>query len=82
MSIGELARRVGRSVDTLKRWELHGLLVPVRDELGRRHYQFSDIERCRELSVLAVEAQRKSVKLAALAADREHPRLPLFTEHI
>lgn len=76
MQISELARLVGRSVDTLKRWEQQGLLVPQRDNIGRRRYDLSDIDRCHELGTLAVEAQRKSIKLSVLAADREHPLLP------
>lgn len=78
MSVGELARVVGRSIDTIKRWEDQGLLRPERDALGRRVYAAHHIDQCRELGRLAVEAQRKSTKLSALVADREHPRLPLF----
>ena len=76
MSIGELARQVGRSVDTIKRWEEQGLVRPDRDDLGRRRYALHDVERCRELGSLAIEAQRLSMRLPDLVRVREPLRLP------
>jgi DNA-binding transcriptional MerR regulator len=78
MSIGELARYAGRSVDTIKRWERLGLLVADRDSLGRRRFDRRQIDRCLELCQLALEAQRRSKSLTDLVADLEPPRLPLL----
>lgn len=77
MSVGELARTIGRSIDTIKRWERLGLLSAHRDRLGRRRYEQPQIDRCVELSELALEAQRRSMKLKDLVAAIDPPRLPL-----
>jgi DNA-binding transcriptional MerR regulator len=57
MHISEASRLVGRSPDTLRRWEEEGLIVPDRD--GRRHrvYRDSDIARCLELARYSEAAQ-------------------------
>ena len=77
MSVGELARLIGRSVDTIKRWEKIGLLTADRDNLGRRRFNSQQIERGVELGKLALEAQRTSTSLTQLAFDSEPPMLPL-----
>jgi DNA-binding transcriptional MerR regulator len=68
MQIGELARRVGRSVDTIKRWEDDGLISCDRDERGRRLFKEAHVDRCRELAYLGVIAQLRSARLADLAS--------------
>ena len=78
MSVGEVARLIGRSVDTIKRWEKSGLLTAERDTLGRRRFNSHQIERCKELGRMALEAQRTSTSLAQLASDREPPMLPMI----
>ena len=80
MSVGELARFIGRSVDTIKRWEKTGLLSADRDNLGRRRFNSQQIERGVQLGKLALEAQRTSTSLAQLAIDREPPMLPLVNK--
>ena len=80
MRIGELAARVNRSVDTLKRWEGEGLLASRRDERGHRIYEEHDVIICRELAAMALEAQRCCQKLRFLAeAIPEQLDLPLLT---
>ncbi len=68
MQVGELARRVGRSVDTIKRWEEERLLSCARDRRGRRIYDESHVELCLRLADLGLLAQRRSEKLSTLAA--------------
>ena len=80
MSVGELARLIGRSVDTIKRWEKTGLLTAERDGLGRRRFNAQQVERCFELGKLSIEAQRTSTSLTRLASDREPPMLPLVSK--
>ena len=77
MLVGELARLVGRSVDTVKRWEAEGLLTCDRDDRGRRCYDASHVEVCQRLANLGVLAQFRSEKLRALA-DREPVQLDLL----
>ena len=67
MLIGELARHVGRHVDTLKRWEEAGLLVPERDDRGRRTYRAEHVELCLALAKLGIAAQKNCCKLSELA---------------
>jgi DNA-binding transcriptional MerR regulator len=65
--IGELARRVGRSPDTIKRWLDQGLLNCERDERNRRIFTELDVERCSDLIRLSIAAQVQNKKLAELA---------------
>ena len=46
-SLGEAARAIGVSVDTLRRWDAAGKLETVRDESDRRRVPASEIERLR-----------------------------------
>jgi DNA-binding transcriptional MerR regulator len=78
MYVAELARRVGRSVDTIKRWEEQRLVSPARDSQGRRVFDERDVSRCLQLARLSLLAQRRSEKLLALA-DRDPVQLALLT---
>lgn len=66
--IAELARRVGRSTDTIKAWEEQGLLTPARDEQDRRIYSEDDVRVGLKLAALGITARRRSKKLAELVA--------------
>lgn len=43
--IGEAARILGVSVDTLRRWESKGIIAATRTPLGQRRFATSEIER-------------------------------------
>jgi molybdopterin-binding protein len=45
MLLGDAARALGVSVDTLRRWERAGKLATVRDSANRRRVQPEEIER-------------------------------------
>jgi molybdopterin-binding protein len=45
LSLGEAAREIGVSVDTLRRWELAGKVRAVRDERNRRRVPRREVER-------------------------------------
>jgi molybdopterin-binding protein len=45
LSLGEAARALGVSVDTLRRWDRAGKLRTVRDERNRRRVPASEVER-------------------------------------
>jgi DNA-binding transcriptional MerR regulator len=77
MQVGELAKRIGRSVDTIKRWEEEGLLRSERDCRGRRVYGEEHVRIGFRLADLGLLAQRRSEKLKALA-DREPRQLSLL----
>ena len=46
-SLGEAARIIGVSVDTLRRWDASGKLETTRDETDRRRVPAGEIERLR-----------------------------------
>jgi DNA-binding transcriptional MerR regulator len=77
MYVAELARRAGRSVDTIKRWEDQNLLSPTRGSRGRRVYDQNDLDKCLQLARLSLLAQRRSEKLMSLA-QREPEQLLLI----
>jgi DNA-binding transcriptional MerR regulator len=64
MSIGEVARRTGVTVPTLRAWERrYGLLVPVRTAGGHRRYRDEDVQRV--LAVVELAGQGWAVGAAA-----------------
>lgn len=52
MRIGELARAVGVSVRSLRYYEQHGLLEPVRSAGGHRAYRPADVDQVRRVRIL------------------------------
>jgi len=64
MPIGEVARRTGVTVPTLRAWERrYGLLLPVRTAGGHRRYSDEDVRRV--LAVLDLASQGWAVAAAA-----------------
>ena len=49
-SIGEAARLVGVSTDTLRRWEREGVFTPGRTPAGHRRYSDADISTLQTLT--------------------------------
>jgi len=45
LSLGEAAKAIGVSADTLRRWDRSGKLVTHRDDNGRRRVPTSEVER-------------------------------------
>src|SRR5688572_26708654 len=45
LSLGDAARAIGVSVDTLRRWDRAGKLATVRDERNRRRVPATEVER-------------------------------------
>jgi DNA-binding transcriptional MerR regulator len=80
LRIGEVARRTGVNVATLRAWERrHGLLVPERTPGGQRLYREADVERVLRVARLVQEGW--SVGAAATHArlrprSSEAPTLP------
>lgn len=66
----ELARRVGRSTDTIKSWEEQGLLSPTRDGQDRRVFPEEDVQTGLKLAELGIAARRLSQKLTELVASQ------------
>jgi molybdopterin-binding protein len=64
LTLGEAAREIGVSVDTLRRWERAGKLRAVRDERNRRRLPRREVER------LARRPQRHAAGDALSARNR------------
>jgi molybdopterin-binding protein len=64
VSLGEAARALGVSVDTLRRWDGSGKLRTVRDERNRRRVPTAEIER------LSTHAERHRTGDALSARNR------------
>ena len=52
ISIGTLAKKVNLSVSTLRHYESQGLIIPHRDESGRRLYSLEDSKRLENIQHL------------------------------
>ncbi|MEW6635495.1 MAG: MerR family transcriptional regulator [Actinomycetota bacterium] len=51
-SIGEAARAVGIAPQTVRAWEVIGLIHPLRSERGTRYYRKEDIEKLKQIKQL------------------------------
>ena len=77
LRIGEVSRRTGVAVPTLRAWERrYGLLAPARTEGGHRLYSEADIERVHSMQRLLDEGW------SAAAAAREVLREPSPVRHL
>jgi len=64
LALGEAARALDVSVDTLRRWDRAGKLATVRDAQGRRRVPASEIER------LSLRPRRHETKTGLSARNR------------
>lgn len=48
LSIGEAARMLGVSVDTIRRWEGEGRIVSTRTPGNQRRFDLAEVERVRD----------------------------------
>jgi DNA-binding transcriptional MerR regulator len=75
MPIGEVARRTGVTVPTLRAWEhRYGLLLPIRTVGGHRRYREEDVQRV--LAVLELTGQGWAVGAAARRVAGQGSPLP------
>ena len=58
-SVGEAARRLGVSLDTLRRWDRQGRIRTERDPANRRLVPVSEVERLRGDSEHALSARNR-----------------------
>jgi MerR family transcriptional regulator, light-induced transcriptional regulator len=74
--IGELSRRTGVGIDTLRAWERrYGLLEPSRSPGGFRLYGTADQERARAMKAL-IDSGVSAAEAARLALSRAGPGAP------
>jgi PAS domain S-box-containing protein len=70
MRVGEVARRTGVGVSTLRAWERRfGILEPVRSPSGQRLYANADVERVAAVCRLVAEGLTLSAAAGRLASD-------------
>ncbi|MFF7642981.1 MerR family transcriptional regulator [Streptomyces canus] len=70
LTIGALAERFDLATHVLRHWEAMGLLTPVRDAAGRRHYRTADLTRVAVI-LRAKEAGLSLDTIRSLAATAE-----------
>ncbi len=83
-TVSVAGRLIGVSPGTLRRWEAHGLLSPVREGRSRRRlYAWSDIERAQQIRYLVLrrrtrldEVKQQLRLLAARPSTRAVEALP------
>ncbi len=79
-TVGVASSLVGVSPQTLRKWERHGLISPVREGRSRRRlYEWRDIERAQQIRYLVVRKHipLRDVKMQLrLAAVRKLPLVP------
>lgn len=84
MRIGEVSRAVGVAPGTLRAWEEHGLVRPVRSESGTRYYGPEDVARIKSVKKLRTEnnfnlaAVRKTLGLANQSYPRNSKTAPVM----
>jgi predicted site-specific integrase-resolvase len=55
--IGEFAKRIGRSVSTVRRWEIEGRITARRTPAGQRYFDDADVRRVGRISTLVIAHQ-------------------------
>ncbi len=79
-TVGVASSLVGVSPQTLRKWERHGLIFPIREgRLRRRLYEWRDIERAQQIRYLVVRKHvpLRGVKLQLrMGAVRKLPLVP------
>jgi PAS domain S-box-containing protein len=69
MRVGELARRTGVGVSTLRAWEArYGFLMPARSASGHRLYEEADVERVSAVVRLAAEGMTLAAAISRVAS--------------
>ena len=68
VSIGEAAKSLGVSTQTLRRWDLDGKLVAERTPGGRRRYRVSDVAQFNPLGVNRAVLERPTVAYARVSS--------------
>lgn len=68
VSIGEAAKSLGVSTQTLRRWDLDGKLVAERTPGGRRRYRVSDVAQFNPLGINRAALERPTVAYARVSS--------------
>lgn len=68
LSIGDAAKRLGVSVQTLRRWDIAGKLVAERTPGGRRRYRAEDVATFNPLGINRAALERPTVAYARVSS--------------
>jgi len=63
LNIGLAAKKLNIAVPTMRMYEKAGLIIPYRNETGRRYYSFSDLKR---ISFIRKLIKKESMNLAGI----------------
>lgn len=86
LTIAEVVERTGLSHDTLRYYEKEGLVIPPRDEAGRRRYREIDVRRVTFLtymrrSEMPIRDLKRYVALVEEGPGTEAERLAIMEAH-
>ena len=86
LAIAEVVERTGVSHDTLRYYEKEGLVLPLRDEAGRRRYREGDVRRVTFLtymrrSEMPIRDLKRYVALVEEGPATEAERLEIMEAH-
>jgi excisionase family DNA binding protein len=62
LPIGKAAKRIGVSVDTLRRWEKQGRIISYRSPGKHRYFKIADLERLHDAKYQRSKSSKKSKK--------------------
>src|SRR4030042_5950853 len=62
LTIGEASDYLGVSIDTLRRWEVRGRIIPLRSPGGHRYYTREDLDRLFNKKYVRDEFSKKKVE--------------------
>lgn len=68
LSIGQTARLLGISIETLRKWDQNGTFVATRTESGQRRYTQEQIDHWRQNNQRTIEVTSHCVKPSKLIA--------------
>jgi DNA-binding transcriptional MerR regulator len=86
LTIAEVVERTGLSHDTLRYYEKEGLVIPPRDDAGRRRYRDIDVRRVTFLtymrrSEMPIRDLKRYVALVEEGPSTEAERLAIMEAH-
>lgn len=85
-TIAEVVERTGLTHDTLRYYEKEGLVIPPRDDAGRRRYREHDVRRvtfltCMRRSEMPIRDLKRYVALVEEGTSTEPERLAIMEAH-